>query len=318
MISTSKYPRPPLLGLVVLFFSGLARAQEPPEPAPTKTPPKAPYSLPWQLRPVAPGSVVRSDTTFAFYENPANGESGSTVASTLLASYKVADSLAPLVRFGVVSNSPPDAPGAESKTGLMNPILGATYGIPLGDMLKLGLFLGFSVPVGSGGGDDAEPAARAANGAGILARSAMDNAMFAVNDFTVFPGVGLALLAAGLTVQAEVTVLQLTRVRGGDRAQPDSSKTNFTSGLHVGYFLIPEFSLSAELRHQRWLSTPRAVEADPTNSVRDNTTVAAGPRVHMKLGELWFRPGVAFALPLDDPMKRANYRIFQLDLPLAF
>jgi hypothetical protein len=318
MSSISTCKKSPLIAALTLLFAGQARAQAPEPDAPATPPKKPPYSLPWQLRPVVPATVVRSDTAFAFYENPTSGESGSTVASTLLLSYKVMDSLAPLVRLGVVSNSPPDAPGAESKTGFMNPIVGALYGIPLGDMLKLGLFLGVSIPVGSGGGDDAEPSAKAANAAGIAARSSMDNAMFAVNDFTVFPGVGLALVTSGLTVQVEATVLQLTQVRGGEQAQPDSSRTNSTAGLHVGYFIIPELSLGAEIRHQRWLSTPKAVDADTTNSLRDTTTVAAGPRVHLKLGEIWFRPGVAFAIPLDDPMKKADYKIVQLDLPLIF
>jgi hypothetical protein len=308
-----------------------AAAESPPAVAPAKPKPP-PYSLPWQLRPVVAGSVVRSDTAFAFYENPTSGNSGSTIASMLLASLKVTDNLAPLVRLGMVSNSPPDGQlvgmtmnELESATGFLNPVLGATYALKFGPEWKLGLFLGITVPVGSGGGDDAEPEARAANSTGILARSAMDNAMFAVNDFVVFPGVGFAYTNFGFTAQVEATVLQLTQVRGGDAAQPDDSRTNFTAGLHLGYFIIPLLSVGAELRHQRWLSTPAAVEADENlpdaqqNGIRDNTTFAIGPRFHFKLSDsVWFRPGVAFALPLDNPMKKSEYKIVQLDLPVAF
>ena len=51
----------------------------------------------------------------------------------------------------------------------------------------------------------------------------------------------------------------------------------------------------------------------------DNITVAAGPRVHLKLGEtLWFRPGIAYARGLDNPMADDDYHIVQVDLPLAF
>src|SRR5688572_11629809 len=82
-----------------------ALAQEPATPAaakPAATKPKPPpYSLPWQLRPVVAGNVVRSDTAFAFYKHPTNGNSGTTVASTLLVSYKVLENLAPLVRIGL-------------------------------------------------------------------------------------------------------------------------------------------------------------------------------------------------------------------------
>jgi hypothetical protein len=335
--------RPVNLGIfsAAFCFNAVAFAQEPAAPVAAEAPPAEPaaakpkpppYSLPWQLRPVVAGNVVRSDTAFAFYEHPTNGNSGTTVASMLLFSYKVMENLAPLVRIGMVSSSPPDNPMAmpppESSTGFLSPVLGATYGLKFGPTLKLGLFLGLTVPVGSGGGDDAKAKAKAANAAGIPARSAMDNAMFAVNDFVVFPGVGFAYTNAGFTAQVEATVLQLTQVRGSTgvgKAQVDDSRTNFTTGLHLGYFVIPLLSLSGELRHQRWLSTPKGVEADealPDDmqlGVRDTTTFAVGPRFHFKLSDsVWFRPGVAFAMPLDDPMKKSKYKIVQLDLPVAF
>jgi hypothetical protein len=142
--------------------------------------------------------------------------------------------------------------------------------------------------------------------------------MFAVNDFTVFPGVGFAYVAGGLTAQVEVTVLQLTRVRG-DQVQQDTSKTNSTGGVHVGYFFAPFISAAVELRHQRWLSTPAAIDADTTNTLRDTTTFEFGPRFHVKLGEkTWLRPAVGLVLPIDDPMAKAKYKIVHIDVPLAF
>src|SRR5688572_28228607 len=54
---------------------------------PAPAPPPPPYSLPWQLRPVTAANVVRSDTTVSFHE--LGGASASTVASTLLVSYKL-------------------------------------------------------------------------------------------------------------------------------------------------------------------------------------------------------------------------------------
>jgi hypothetical protein len=253
----------------------------------------------------------------------------------LLFSYKVIEGLAPLVRLGVVSNSPPDGTlvagtmnELKSSTGFLNPVIGATYAPKLGPNLKLGLFLGITVPVGSGGGNDAKPEAKAANAAGIPARSAMDNAMFAVNDFVIFPGVGFAYTKSGFTAQAEVTLLQLTQVRGDTgpgKAQLDDSRTNFTTGLHLGYFIVPMLSIGGDLRYQRWLSTPKAVEADEAleddaqMGLRDAATFAVGPRFHFKLSDsVWLRPGVAFAMPFDKPMSKSKYKIVQLDLPLAF
>jgi hypothetical protein len=301
-----------------------ARLEAGPVPiAPIASPPKAPYSLPFQLRPAQAVSVVRTDTSFAFYDDPATSAAGTTIASTLLASYKVTDNISPLVRVGMVSNSPPNVDGA---AGFLNPVLGVTYGTTLTPELRLALFFGTALPFGSGGGDTPDPAKAASNAAGIRARSAMDNAMFAVNDLVLFPGVSLAYVASGLTVQIEATVLELLRVRGEDAVNamgaplnPDSSRTNFTSGVHVGYFFFPELSGAVELRHQRWLSTPTAIENDATDTLRDTTTVAVGPRLHFKMGEKsWIRPALAFAFGLDDPLKRWESRSVQLDIPVIF
>ena len=311
-------------------------AEAPPaEPAVAKPKPP-PYSLPWQLRPVVVGNVVRSDTAFAFYKDAAGKESGSTVASMLLASYKVTDSFAPMVRVGVVSNSPPSSLMAamkpvDSAVNFLNPVIGATYAIKPAKPLRLAFFLGVTVPIGGGGGDEAKVENKTANAMGIRARSAMDNAMFSVNDFAVFPGVDFAYVSSGFTAQVEATVFQLTRVKGdkqpamGLANNPDKSKTNLTMGIHVGYFLAPFLSVGVDFRHQRFLSTPKAVEADEKSTnmtplgLRDTTTFGIGPRFHMKLSEsVWFRPGVSFSMAIDKPLEKFEYKIVQLDLPIAF
>jgi hypothetical protein len=293
-----------------------ADAAAPPEP-----PPPPPYSLPWQLRPATAGTVLRLDTAFAFYENPTTHNSGSTIAPMLLFSYKIVKGFAPLVRLGLVSNSPPDtvppAAPAESGFAFLNPVLGATYALELSKQMKLAFFLGLTIPVGTGGGDSPDAGDKAALSAGIRARSAMDNAMFSVNDFTIFPGVDFAFVSGGFTVQAEATLLQLSRVRGSGDPTTDPSKTNFTMGLHAGYFFIPMLSLGAEIRHQRFLSTPKAVEATPAN--RDTTTIAVGPRFHFQIAKgKWLRPGIAFAFGIDEPLTKSSYKIVQLDIPFAF
>ena len=286
-------------------------------------PAKAPYSIPFQLRPAASVTVLRTDTSFAFYDDPVAENDGTTVASMLLASYKLTDNLCPLVRVGMVSNSPPNTDGA---AGFLNPVLGLTYVLPLLPELRAAFFFGTALPLGSGGGDSPDPANVASNAAGIRARSAMDNAMFAVNDLVLFPGASLAYVNHGLTVQLEATILELIRVRGEDAVNaqgvplnPDETRTNMTAGLHVGYFFMPEVSGAIELRHQRWLSTPTAIENDPTGTLRDTTTVAIGPRVHFKVGEKsWIRPALALAVGLDDPLKRWESRSVQLDIPVIF
>jgi hypothetical protein len=284
-----------------------------------------PYSLPFQLRGAAIATVLRSDTALALYKNPVSGESGTTVATMLLGSYKLTPEFAPLVRLGIVNASAPKGSAAmsgaaiDSGLSFINPVIGGTYLFKLSPDFRLAAFLAITVPLGGGGGDKPDPETAFANAAGVPGRSGMDNAMFAVNYFSAVPGVDLAYVNDGLTVQVEATLIQGFRVRGGGNPANDSSRTNFTSGLHVGYFVIPELSLGAELRHQRWLSTPSFVKADTTDSLRDTSTVAIGVRAHFKLNEtMWLRPGLAYARGLDDPMDKQKYNILQLDLPLSF
>jgi hypothetical protein len=296
--------------LVALGIAALApRAAAADEPAPPAAA-RPPYSVPLQLRPVAAVNVVRLDTAIAMYEDAA-GAAGNTQASLFLASYKLGPSLAPFVRLAVVHDAPAGRDGA---TAVTNPALGVIYARPLGQ-LKSAYTLGLALPIGMGGGDDPDPATAAASASGVLARSSLDNAMFAVNDLVIFPGAAVAWVERGLTVQVEVTVFELIRLRGKG-VQPDSSKTNLTTGLHVGYFVVPGLSLAAELRHQRWLTSPAFVDAD--GSRRETTTVALGARGHLEVAGTWFRPALAYARGLDDPMASLHYHVVQLDLPFYF
>lgn len=284
--------------------------------APPKPPP---YSLPWGLRPALAVNVVRLDSTLSFFENPVTEDSGSTFVSTLLAAYKITDNISPLIRLGIASNSPPDGPmgaNAGDATVFLNPVLGINYSHKV-ESFRFTPFLGVALPLGSNGGDGVDPKYTTARADGIFNRSAMDNAMFAVNDLVIFPGLAASYINHGFTFQIEATILKLMQVRGGSAAQADKSRTNFTGGVHLGYFIIPQLSFGVEIRHQRWLSTPAAVTANP--KARENTTFAFGPRAHIKLGETtWLRPGISFSTPLDDPMEDRSQKTIQLDIPFLY
>lgn len=96
-------------------------------PLPNPSAPAPSYSLPWQLRPLLVGNVVRSDTSFAKYDDTM-GRGGFTTVSTLLASFKVpgtggpGQGLAPLLRLAAVSDSPPSGTGGFA---VVNPLLAA-------------------------------------------------------------------------------------------------------------------------------------------------------------------------------------------------
>jgi hypothetical protein len=298
-------------------------------PAAAPAPPPPPYSVPFQLRPVAVANVIRLDSATAFYKDPANGNTGHTTAAMILMSYKITPHLAPLLRLGYADNTPPTpTTAAPEGSSILNPLLGVTYTNAVGHV-RLAPFLGLALPFGQGGGNTPDPGAATADKAGISARSAMDNAMFAVNYTTAIAGFGVGYVASGLTLQAEATVLQLFRSRGSNAASSlDSTRTNSTAGIHAGYFLVPALSVGIEARYQRWLSTPHKRVQNamgmPTSvpfadAEMDNVTTALGLRGHFKLGKtMWLRPGLSYTRGLDAPLKTASYNIVQLDVPFIF
>lgn len=286
--------------------------EAPPPPSVKPTPP--PYSLPWGLRPALPVTVIRLDSVVASYSD-ADGNRGTTFAIIPLVGYRFSPRWMGAARMGLIGNSPPTGDGAPSVT---NALVSGIYSLPLPASLRLAFFLGATIPIGTGGDRNADPNTTAATAAGLLSRSALDNAMFAVNDVTVIPGIDLAYIGHGWTIQLEATVLQLMRVKG-EKIQPDAFRTNFTTGLHIGYFVTKWLSLSTELRYQRWLSTPDAVGKDESGLLRHNLTLALGPRFHFKVaGVGWIRPGVSYAPGLVGMVRERDYHIVQVDVPILF
>lgn len=299
----------------------MAAKASPPLAVTSPAPPPPPYSLPWQLRPLTVGNVVRSDTSVAFYKDAA-GNSGSAEVTMLLGSYKLTPELAAVVRFGLVKN---DAPGTVvDGSSVVNPVLAVAYSHKL-HAFRLAGFLGTTIPVGQGAGQTPNAGAAAADAAGINARSAMDNSMFAVNYMTGIAGLGFGYISRGFTAQAEATLFQLFRVRGNDltTSAPDAARTNATAGLHVGYFVIPQLSLGGEIRYQRWLTTPdrlvMGAKVPFVDANLDNATFGVGPRAHFKIGNsLWIRPGISYSQGIDKPLSDAKYRMIQVDVPVVF
>jgi hypothetical protein len=300
--------------VAVVAAAAPAWAQNASEP-PAAAPKPAPYSLPWLLRPAVPASVVRLDETLAFYRDPASGSSGASYLTGLVATWRASPRWVPVFRQIFVHNAAPSGGTDLSGSGLSNPLVGVSHLRPFGRGFRLSVFAATTIPVGSGGGDRPDPGAAAAMSAAIPARSAMDNALFATNYWTLVAGLGIARITPGLTLQAEATLLQLTRVRGP--STQDESRTNFTAGLHVGHFFSPRLSLGGELRIQRWLSDAAPVRRDP--AAREQLTFGVGPRFHFRIaGRYWLRPGLSYSRAFDDPMKKKGYDILQLDVPFAF
>jgi hypothetical protein len=288
----------------------ISTAAPPASLAPPPTPLR--YDLPWQLRPVSTGNVVRIDSAAAAF-NDADGNLDVAVTTVLSASYQLTPDWAPTIRLGFVGN---DAPGAAlDGSSFVNPMVGATYVRCLG-RYRLALFGAATIPLGTGSGDARYVPAAKTNAASIMARPA-DTAMFAVDYTTAIVGADLAYMNHGFTAQVEATGLQYVRVRG------DSSehfRTQAAVGLHVGTFIGSHFSLGGELHHQRWLSRVMSV----SGLAEATTTVAAGPRAHFMLGKrVWIRPGLSVVRGLDArgfgaPLLTPQTTAVQIDVPVTF
>ena len=88
----------------------------------------------------------------------------------------------------------------------------------------------------------------------------MEGSLFAVNYWTVLAGLDMTYVSPWISLQVEATFFQLTRARGPETQ--DSSRTNFTGGIHAAHFFSPAASLGAEFRVQRWISNASPVVGD--------------------------------------------------------
>lgn len=299
------------LGLrLVLAMTALAAQAPAQTSAQTPAEKRARYSMPWALRPAVAPNLVRLDMGIA------PQDAAITFAPVLTGGYKPVTSIPDLgfyARAAVVHHRPENL---ENGVALSNPLVFALYTPEVATNLRVSLFAGVTAPIGAGGASDTDPTTRRTILAGIYSRQAMDNALFTTSFLTATTGAALAWIASGVTLQAEATVLQLVRVRGA-AVEPDEARTNTTFGLHVGYQLLPALTVSLEGHHQRWLSTPRAVELN--EAFRDQTTAGGGLRANVPFSKtVLARPGVAYFHPVDAPMTLAGYRIVMVDVPVTF
>jgi hypothetical protein len=276
---------------------------EPPAPQP--------YASPFIGRSVNPGNGARFDMTNAPLTK--DGTNGVATAMLVSGSYKITEAAAVGLKLGVDRVG---MTGADTKVGFLNPSVSGMYAWRLGRSFRLATSLTTWLPLGSGGGNSGDPDLVTAHKAAALARSAVENATFGVNDFTVGYAVDFAYVDHGVTAQLGAQLTTGFRARGAD-VQSDAYKVNSTYGLGVGYFLVPELSLGAELRYQRYVSTPSAVEKDPT--ARQNLSAAGGVRTHFALGKgVWMRPGLSYGHGLVGPIEKNGYHLVQLDVPFSF
>ncbi len=272
---------------------------------------KAPYTPPFQLRGVIPKPGVRLDTVLGLYQT--NDRHEQITVILLSGQLRVTEGIALQVRWGIDSNQ---TGNDTSRTGIVNPTLGALVGLPLGHDFRFAASMAVGAPLATGGGDWPDANRVALQREGALARSAMDNVSFSVNDVGFPTGSSLAFVKAGVTAQVDATIIPSVRVKAA-ATQPDTHKVNSTYGFFLGYLFVRELSIGAELRYQRYLTTPAAVAKD--EAARDNLTIALGPRFVLELTEsVSLRPAVTYGHGLRGPISQQSFQIVQLDLPVSF
>jgi hypothetical protein len=283
-----------------------------PEPAAPSDQAPTQYTSPFQLRSVIPGNGVKVDSTVAPYR--LDGVDGWVTVVLLSGQVRLVESLALQARWGFDDNNV--SRGGGSRFGILNPTLGVLFGVPIGQNFRFAASTVVGYPVATGGGNTPDPHDVVLQRQGMLARSAFDNTSFALNDVGFPTGLSLAYTFCGLTAQVDASVIPTVRVKGA-RAQRDPSKVNSTYGFFLAYRLVPAVSVGAEVRYQRYLSTPSAVRQDP--SARDNLTVGGGFRLDLPLSDSnRVRPGLCYSRGLRGPVEQQSYQMVQLDLPVSF
>jgi hypothetical protein len=234
-------------------------------------------SLSWQLRPVTIGNLARIDSAAAAFKDD-NGNLDLAIATTVTASYQVADAWAPMLRLGLVGNNAPGA--ALDGSALANPLVGATYARAIGDY-RLAVFGGATLPIGTG-------LART-HTASMTARPA-DRAMFDVDDLAAVAGVDVAYVHGGFTAQGEATLTD---------ARP-------SFGVHVGYVVGWHVAIGGDLLYDDALTASLGVRAQ--FELADQTWIRPGIAVLRGLD----------ARGLDAPLLTAQTTAVMLDVPVTF
>ncbi len=284
-----------------------------PAPMPTVAPAPAanPYSLPFQLRPIAQPTVLRLETALGWHGVDPSGSAGTNDVTILTAGYAVTKGTGFGLRIPFVYNAPSGDGAPASIFQIANLAASVTHTPFPSDPVRVSFSAALSVPVGNGHGTPPSAAAKAANASSQLTRLAMDNALFLPNDLALATGLSCAYVENGLTLQADLTMLNTFKSR---EANGDAARTNGLAALGAGYFFLPEVSANVEVLYQHWLTTPEAVAIDAAR--RSNLSALVGARYHHKFAWGWARPGVALAQGLDGFTKETTE--VRVDLPFLF
>ncbi len=176
--------------------------------------------------------------------------------------------------------------------------------------LTLGGQSGFTVPIGSGGGDSASP------GAVRAWLNCIDwDTMCAVNHVDVFNGVRASYELEPFTFSFESVLHELLRVRGAN-TDPIGAVASITgTSATLSYAVLPALSVSTALSETRVWNTPTYVSDDP--NYRVDYFFSAAASTSFKLEGMEFKPTFLYARALDLPLSAQGFQVAELDVAFS-
>jgi opacity protein-like surface antigen len=259
-----------------------------------------PYDRPFRARSIDPRSYARIDTALATYSS--GSARGYAMTQLFGFGIGVTDELVLHGRGGwAFSHEPSGVEGAV----FANVEVGASWIARLAPEVRVGGHLSVFLPAGSAQGTMAPSHERRARQEGQRARFGIDAPLFATNELGFAVAGSLGWVHGGLVAQLELGLEPLIRVSGAG----DEAALAVQGAVHVGYFVVPEWSLALELTHHQW-AAGRPVGGSP-DSV---TAILVGTRAHATIDGIVLRPGLSYAHALGGTLQAADEHVVTIDV----
>ena len=225
----------------------------------------------------------------------------------VLGTGEIALSLTPRVALALDLGVVSDLGGPDGAWGFANPQLSVDVAFEPGP-LHLDAIAGTTVPIGSGGGDQASPTTRDA----MLSGTDWGGPMFAPNHVDLFGGMKLAAPLGALRLEAKGILNQAFRVRGDGVDSVGPSVTFLASSARASY-ARGGFTVFAEFLEIAILNTPRFVEMDP--GARESRYLGAGLKVQ-GLFRCDLSPTLRYVRAIDENKMAEGFQVIELTLAI--
>jgi len=215
------------------------------------------------------------------------------------------------VQLGFMGDWRSSGAGQDSM-GMGNPVVGATYELPPFAPFRLHLTVGSTIPVGSGGGDDANPTVRDA----MLSATDWGGPMFAPNHLDLFVGGKISYSSGVFGLRARSTFNEGIRVRG-ETVDVLGSNVMFVANALRGTVNLRKLSFFGEYLETRILNTPPFVRADPSARVSQYLGVGVSAQAGA-IHKTALEPTLRFVRGIDQAKWDSGFQVIELGLTASF